>query len=340
MNIAELNGLRETLKKKGYVPAVLVCSSDEGVREQVVSVVQEGLANAPSPVTIKRVNPDKDDAYGMLDALAKTGNLFGEGVVLVITKCAGPVVPKELKDFLNSPSRYLTVVLFGDSRMRQSELASAIKASGVVMVAEDLKSDPALRWVQGVAQELGVEIGHWSATLLVDLVGRDRGAIARALEAIANYKGEGYILEDDIYAYVSRTRDIPPWEFEDAVLARDIRKALRAGLRRLHFHPNDNMVERLVSSVRKILWTKGMVQRGCGKDEIMKELQINYDFQVENLLRKHELYTMDELESFLKKAKDFEILWKRANSSPETILTLLVCELLLKKQSVHLKTSR
>jgi|GEM_PF-3369669 len=337
MNIQELNGLRELLKKKGYVPCVLVCSADEGVREQVVSLVKESLEKSFSPVTIKRLNPEKDDAYGTLETLAKMGNLFGEGYVVVITKCEGSVVPKELKDFLSNPSPYMTVVFFGDTKLKQSGLATAIKANGLVVVVDDLKYDPALRWIQGVAEELGIEVGHKSATLLLELVGRDRGAIARALEAIATYKGDGHISEEDIQAYVSRTRDVPPWEFEDAVLARDIRKALRAGLQRLHFHPNENMVERLVSIVRKLLYTKSMLKRGCSKGDIMKELQISYDFQIENLVKRHELYHEDELLLFLKKAKDYEILWKRANTSPETILTLLLCELILRK---HAPTER
>jgi len=339
MNIPELGALQNALKKKGHVPAVLVCSTDEGVREQVVSLVQEALLKSFSPVRTKRVNPDKEDAYGTLDALARTGSLFGEGYVLVVTKCEGSVMPKELKSFLANPSPNMTVVLFGDVRIKQSGLANAIKSSGVVVVAEDLKSDPAFRWVQGVAQELGVEMGYKSANLLLELIGRDRGALARAVEAICNYKGEGYISEDDIYAYVARTRDIPPWEFDDAVLARDAKRALRAGLQRLYFHPNENMVERLVSTVRRLLWIKSLVKRGSSKDQIMEEMQIKYDFQVENLIRKHELYTEDELQGFLEKAKEYEILWKRANTSPETILTLLVCELVLKKPRVHRKVS-
>ncbi len=90
-----------------------------------------------------------------------------------------------------------------------------------------LKRNELPKTVRAMAAGHGVTLTEGAARALVDLVGENTVHLDSELKKIAlAHRGTDAVNEHEIMGLVARTAEVKPWEFVDALAARDARKCL------------------------------------------------------------------------------------------------------------------
>lgn len=333
MKIADVEEFRALVKKGTAVPAVLVAGGDLALHDGVVGVLTDDLRARGSDVSVVRLDagPVRTDAWQRLADTAASLPMFGEGFVVVVANCEGAKLAPELKQYLASPPDHVRLVLFADKKAATTGLGKAIAAAGHVMVPQEMKDPAAERLALQMAREAGLLMDAHAAAALVDMVGADRSALEAAFQSLAGFKGKGGLVGDeDLRGLVSRVRQTPTWELDDAINARDLARALKVAGRLLEdAKPGEGPVKLLhmiVRQARQILVARDLIRRRVDAKASMERLGLRMPFHWEKLERAARKYGAQELEDFVRRAPDLEILVKRSgsNAAPEAVLTWIL----------------
>jgi len=338
MQLPETRELEEALKGGAPVFAVLVAGEDEAVREAVVRLVQGDLARTCSPVEVKRADagPPKSDAWDRVKADAQAAPLFGEGVVWVVENPgSGAQGTKELASVLETRPPHLRLVLLADDKARTGALAKAVAAAGRVVLAQIPKAREAQRMIQALAREAGIALDPRAQEALADLVGPDRAALEGVMRSLRDLAGPGgRVREGDLLGMVQRTRQNAAWDLPDAVVERDLRKALKVALRDLEDAKDPRrevlrILGKVARQVQQIRTAQDLVARKVPAEEAMETLNLRHDFKWEALRKGAARYAPEELEAFLREAMTWETRLKRLHGRPETFVTAVMTRLIL-----------
>ncbi|HOU54064.1 MAG TPA: hypothetical protein PLQ97_09065 [Myxococcota bacterium] len=339
MQLPETRELEAALRGGKAPVVVLVAGEDEAVREQVIGLVQGDLGRTCSPVDVTRgdAGPPKSDVWDRVKVDAMTVPLFGQGVVWVVENMgSGGQGAKELDEVLAKRPSHLRLVLLADEKARGGALAKAVLAAGgLVVLAQVPKAREAVRLIQALAREAGIAIEARAQESLADLVGPDRATLESVIRSIRDLVGPGgRVAEGDLLGMVQRSRQNAPWDLPDAVVERDLRKALKVAWRDLEDakRPGEEMLAilgRVVRQVQQIRMAQDLVARKVPSDEAMEVLKLRHEFKWEALRKGAGRYTPEELDAVLREAPAWETRLKRGPGRPETLVTALLTRVIL-----------
>jgi DNA polymerase III subunit delta len=136
---------------------------------------------------------------------------------------------------LPGPDDDLTVAFFAREEGRQKVPAGLVKAiekaGGDVRAEATVKPWELPKWAQVRARELGLDLPHGPARVLVRLVGERQQRVLRELEKLALSLPDGaQVTQEDVEELGARSAERKAWTFADALLARDGTAAARAWL--------------------------------------------------------------------------------------------------------------
>ncbi|MGE4428199.1 MAG: DNA polymerase III subunit delta [Solirubrobacteraceae bacterium] len=157
-------------------------------------------------------------------------------------------------------------------------LITAVEKIGGQLVAERaLKARDLPRWAVGQAQRLGIELEGAAAQALVSQVGERRVRLERELEKLALEHGPGArISTAEIEGAVANAAQRKVWDFVDAVMEQDQRKAVAAFLA-LHAQgePVFRMTSPLGSRLRTALEIARRTEAGEDRTAILKSVRMS-----------------------------------------------------------------
>lgn len=176
----------------------------------------------------------EDGAEGALEMASTVPMMAKQRVVVVRQMEAAPLPLIEgLLRYAQNPMPTTLLLLTGAKLPGAKGLAgparkleAAIKKTGRVVrhSSRDQKPD---RFAQQRADALGVRLDRRAADLLVQLVGKDLGQLASEVDKAANFVGEGGTIDADVIGEVtSLVGEAATWDLTDALVARDVDKAL------------------------------------------------------------------------------------------------------------------
>ncbi len=129
------------------------------------------------------------------------------------------------------PSTLLVVAGAGFPKVRKggsnwaTRVANAVKRHGVQQKFSSEDVSP-VAFAREHASSVGATLGPVEARLLVDLVGRDLGLLAREVEKIALYVGASPIDVDAVHAACTQLAEAEVWALTSAIVARDPASAM------------------------------------------------------------------------------------------------------------------
>jgi DNA polymerase III delta subunit len=235
-----LDPLRRRLASKDRPRVVAAVGPEAWLREEVLRTVAAavlGSADSPDLVTVRADDPAREGPEDVLReffAEARTGNLFG-GEKVVALRGADTAAASDEKAFvawLASPSSAATVVLLADEL--PAALTNAVRDAGVLVLCGGRGSaqEAPDRFVARCAAARGKRIGSEEASMLVDLVGDDLGALEQAVEVLSLHAGdEPAIGAAAVRALFPGARQGDAEDFANAVLENRPADALAAASR-------------------------------------------------------------------------------------------------------------
>lgn len=228
-----------------------------------------------------------------------------------------------LVSYLAAPSPDTVCLIVADALARNTRLYKAvakIDAKAVIDCSAKKRWElPA--YVQGMASRHGVSISSAAAEELVARAGESTRMLDTQLKKLAAMTGSSSIELADVERYVVRTAEIKPWDFLDAVSARDVARALEL-YRLLPPKSEVRLLSLLLTRVRELIVAKALDERGQAR-ELASTLGVK-DWQVKNHVRWSRLFSMDELVDALRSAVETECALKGSRDSEIAFTTWFV----------------
>lgn len=248
------------------LPAYAVVGTDELKAKEVVARLRKRLEPGFEAFNLdERVASSDMDAQELLASLNTLP--FGSGFRLVLVTGADhlpKVVSEAIISYLADPNPSCVLCLVTEKLAKTTRLYKAVAKLGKTAIID---CSPAKRWdlpktMARMAQQRGMRIDEAASTELIARVGESTTMLDRQIGTLAELcRGAGVITRADVERYVTRIAEVKPWDFLDAVCARDARKALE--LYNLMQSPSEiALISMLVGRLRELVCAQSLAARG------------------------------------------------------------------------------
>lgn len=304
------------------LPAYLVVGTDGVKRDHAVSrmkarLEKSGMVEFNLDERDMSKDPDIESVIGSL-------NTFPMGAdfrLVILENCAKlpKAVSEPLVEYLKNPSPSTVCLIIADSLAKNTRLYKAIAKIDKKAVIDCV---PMKRWelpkrVQQMASQRGLAISGPAAEELVSRSGENTRMLDNDLAKLAQMVPSGRIELTDVERWIARTAEVQPWDFLNAVSARDARRALEL----FNLLPQKSYVwtyTLLCGRIRELIVAKALDARGQGR-ELAATLKLQ-SWQVKNHLGWARRFSMDELLEALEAAVDVELALKGSADSKSALL--------------------
>lgn len=206
--------------------------------------------------------------------------------------------------YLASPCPTTVLELVGKSIAKSTRLYKSVAALGksAVIECQTPKRRDIPSYVRRLAKTHGFQMTPGAIMELIDLVGDDMEAIDSQLTKISlSHIGTDPVNENEVASQVSRTTEAKPWDFTDALSARDMKKCLVV-LSHMK-DPNGIMLLSMsVNRIRELLTTQALMRRG-DVGQLASVLHVS-SWRVKNHVMWARKFRPGELERALVTARD------------------------------------
>ncbi|WP_308623121.1 DNA polymerase III subunit delta [uncultured Enorma sp.] len=308
------------------LPAYLLVGPDEVKRDAAIDRLVSRL-EASGMATFNLDDRDMTKPQEPDEIIASLCTFpMGSDFRLVILRSCDHLVKamsEALVSYLAAPSPDTVCLIVADALARNTRLYKAvakIDAKAVIDCSAKKRWElPA--YVQGMASRHGVSISSAAAEELVARAGESTRMLDTQLKKLAAMTGSSSIELADVERYVVRTAEIKPWDFLDAVSARDVARALEL-YRLLPPKSEVRLLSLLLTRVRELIVAKALDERGQAR-ELASTLGVK-DWQVKNHVRWSRLFSMGELVDALRSAVETECALKGSRDSEIAFTTWFV----------------
>ena len=290
------------------LPVYLAVGPDEVKREAAVDRLKKrleasGMADFNLDVRDMTKDPDIDDITGSLNTYPM-GADFRLVILEGCDKLAEPV-REGLVAYVKNPAPTTVLLTLAAQMAKNTRLYKAVaaidKKAVIDCAAKKGRELPLL--VQGMARRHGKEISLDAAEELIARAGDGTRMLDNELKRLAQMVDAPRIERGDVERLVVRTAEVKPWDFLNAVAARDLPRALE--LYRLQPPKSEvRLFSLLCTRLRELMCAKALDQRGQGR-ELAHVLGLQ-GWQVRNHLGWARRFTFEELEAALAEAVDVE----------------------------------
>ncbi len=156
--------------------------------------------------------------------------MFAEKQVVILKEAQSMKDLEKLEPYLNKPlsSTLLFIAYKGKRVDKRTKLAKTLKEKGVMLTTRKLYENELPDWTNALVKSKGLTISNKALHLLIDHIGNDLSRISNEIDKIIiNLETRKEITEDDIEKYVGISKEYNVFELQDALMKRDLYKAMR-----------------------------------------------------------------------------------------------------------------
>ena len=300
------------MAENALLPAYLIVGADEFKRTSAVSRMRARLEKTGmAAFNLDERDMTKDPQVDDIIASLNTFPMGADFRLVILENCdkLPKAVSEPLVDYLANPSPTTVCLLVATSLAKNTRLYKAVAKVGAKAVVD---CTPKKAWelpkqVVAMARAHGKTMGLPAAEALVSRAGENTRMLDNELKKLAAMLPAPEITLADVEAHVMRTAEVKPWDFLNAVSARDMTRSLEL----LALQPDRSEVRLwslLVTRIRELIVAKALDARGAGR-ELAATLGVQ-SWQVKNHLGWARRYRMDELVDALSGAVDVELALK------------------------------
>lgn len=308
------------------LPAYLIVGADEVKRDTAITRMKQRLEQsgmADFNLDERDMSKDQDP-----DALVSSLNTFPMGAdfrLVILDQCdhLPKAISELLVSYLADPCPTTVCLVIAKALAKNTRLYKAFPKidKKAVVDCSTKKRWELPRLVQGMAQRHGITLSSAAAEELVSRAGENTRMLDNELKRLSSMVEGPSVDISDIERLVARTAEVQPWDFLNAVSARDLRKSLQL----LKLLPAKSYVwtyTLLVSRLRELMCAKALDARGQSRD-LAATLGMQ-SWQVKNHTAWARRFSMDELLDALRSAVDVELALKGSRDSETALITWVI----------------
>lgn len=302
---------------QGLLPGYLIVGSDELKSSRAVERMRARLGKSGMvEFNLDERDMTKDPQVDDIVASLNTFPMGAEFRLVILTNCdkLPKAMSEPLVEYFANPSPTTVCLVVATTLAKNTRLYKAIKKLGDKAIID---CAPKKTWemppqVVKMAAAHGKAMGLPAAEALVARSGENTRMLDNELKKLASMVTGSEITLADIERHVMRTAEVKPWEFLNAVAARDLVRSLEL----LKLQPAKSEVRLwslLVTRLRELIIAKSLDTRGQGS-QLATTLGIQ-GWQVKNHLSWARRWRMDELLEALSQAIEVELALKGSRDS-------------------------
>lgn len=302
---------------QGLLPGYLIVGSDELKSSRAVERMRARLEKSGMvEFNLDERDMTKDPQVDDIVASLNTFPMGAEFRLVILTNCdkLPKAMSEPLVEYFANPSPTTVCLVVATTLAKNTRLYKAIKKLGDKAIID---CAPKKTWelpsqVAKMAAAHGKAMGLPAAEALVARSGENTRMLDNELKKLASMVTGSEITLADIERHVMRTAEVKPWEFLNAVAARDLVRSLEL----LKLQPAKSEVRLwslLVTRLRELIIAKSLDTRGQGS-QLATTLGVQ-GWQVKNHLSWARRWRMDELLEALSQAIEVELALKGSRDS-------------------------
>ena len=302
---------------QGLLPGYLIVGSDELKSSRAVERMRARLGKSGMvEFNLDERDMTKDPQVDDIVASLNTFPMGAEFRLVILTNCdkLPKAMSEPLVEYFANPSPTTVCLVVATTLAKNTRLYKAIKKLGDKAIID---CAPKKTWemppqVVKMAAAHGKAMGLPAAEALVARSGENTRMLDNELKKLASMVTGSEITLADIERHVMRTAEVKPWEFLNAVAARDLVRSLEL----LKLQPAKSEVRLwslLVTRLRELSIAKSLDTRGQGS-QLATTLGVQ-GWQVKNHLSWARRWRMDELLEALSQAIEVELALKGSRDS-------------------------
>jgi len=218
------------LQKNVFKPLYWLEGEEEYAIDQVLDYAeQQILPPAESSFNLHLFYGRDTDWATILNACMRYP-MFAEKQVVILKEAQSMKDLQKLEPYLNKPlsSTLLFIAYKGKRVDKRTKLAKTLKEKGVMLTTRKLYENELPDWTNALVKSKGLTISNKALHLLIDHIGNDLSRISNEIDKIIiNLETRKEITEDDIEKYVGISKEYNVFELQDALMKRDLYKAMR-----------------------------------------------------------------------------------------------------------------
>ncbi len=250
---------------RGRVAGVYILSGERLLVDRIVHALRDLVPPAQRAFNYDVFDADRLDGGAVVQA-ARTMPMMGKRRVVVVRGAHGLAAGEleKMVAYVAAPAPETVLVLVGEKfDTRLKFFAQARKAGAVVEKLEAPYESRLPGWVEDEARRQGVKLGSGVSGRLAQVIGRDLGRLAAAVEQLSLYAGPGKaVAVDDVDDVIADSRERNVFELCDATYAGQRVRALVAARKMLAARESAiGMVAMLARHARQLARIKALGAR-------------------------------------------------------------------------------
>lgn len=305
------------MAQSALLPGYLIVGADELKSSHAIERMRTRLdESGMTAFNLDERDMAKDPQMDDIIASLNTFPMGSEFRLVILEHCdkLPKTVSEPLVEYFANPSPTTVCLVIATSLAKNTRLYKAIAALGPKAIID---CAPKKAWempaqVVKMAAAHGKVMGLPAAEELVSRAGDNGRMLDNEVKKLAAMISAPEITKADIERHISRTAEVKPWDFLNAVAARDLPRSLEL----LKLQPSNSEVRLwslLVARLRELIVAKSLDARGAGS-QLASTLGVQ-GWQVKNHLTWSRRWRMEELLDALSQAVDVELALKGSRDS-------------------------
>jgi DNA polymerase-3 subunit delta len=197
--------------------------------------------------------------------------MFAERQVVLLKEAQHMRDIDKLESYIEKPlTSTVFVISYKEKKVDgRSKLAKLLKEKGVMLTTKKMYENQLPEWTSGLIQSKGYRISRKALYLLVDHIGSDLNRIDNEInKVLVNLGARKNITEDDIEKYVGISKEYNPFELQNALVKKDISKAIRI-IQYFEANPKAGPIQLILPTLYNLFSKTYMIFGQSAKDEKM-----------------------------------------------------------------------
>ena len=326
-------------KQDSLLPVYLIVGEDQLKRATVAKRLRDRLAKE-GDLSFNFDEFDGEVALGQDIVSACNTVPFASPVRLVSVRNVEKLKKadsEELVTYLSSPNPTTVLSLESEKLAKNTRLYKAVAKVGKTAVIDcaPVKRSELPAMVRSMAVGQGVTFTQGAAAKLVELVGENTVHLSSEVKKIAlAHNGSQAVTEQEVSSLVVRTTEVKPWEFVDAVSARNLGKCMFC-LSRMESVAPIVLITMCATRLRELICARSMYDRGTPR-ALAATLKVP-DWRVKNHMGWARGFTSAELRRAMVLARDADRAMKSGSDPHQALLDWVLAVVPHAPESGHAK---
>jgi DNA polymerase III subunit delta len=290
------------LKKRNFKAIYWLEGEEEYFIDQVMYYAENSILDENEKAFNLTIFYGKDAEWPAVINACRRYPMFSERQVVLLKEAQQMRDIEKLESYIDNP--LLSTIFFVSYKEKKvdgrTKLAKLLKEKGVVLSTKKIYENQLPEWTQELIESKGLTISQKALMLIVDHIGNDLSRIENEIDKISiNLGKRTAITEEDIEKYIGVSKDFNVFEFQAALAAKNLSKAVRI-IQYFEANPKAAPIQYILPSLYAFFSKLFMIYGLNTRDEksVAASLGVN-PFFVRDYLKAVQLYSYPEVEKVL-----------------------------------------